>query len=94
MSWTWKYQIVCASSSNEPIGLPDEACTTDILVSDFWDTKQAAIRCHATQLQPDSTFALLPPEVMRELQSWECFQLAQSSIGEDKDSHDLFTGLG
>jgi LmbE family N-acetylglucosaminyl deacetylase len=76
-----------------PIGLPDEACTTDIDVRDFLDTKQAAVQCHATQLRPDSIFALLPEAIMRELQIWECFQLAESYVGEDGDSHDLFTGL-
>jgi len=77
----------------EPFGLPDEACTTDVCVRDFWDTKQAAIQCHATQLNPDSVFALLPPDIMRDLMAWECFQLAESSVGEDGDSHDLLTGL-
>jgi len=78
----------------EPFGLPDEACTTDVHVLDFWDTKQAAIQCHATQLNPDSVFALLPPDIMRDLLAWECFQLAESHVGEDGDSHDLLTGLG
>jgi LmbE family N-acetylglucosaminyl deacetylase len=75
-------------------GLPDDACTTDVYVQDFWNTKQAAVECHATQLNPDSIFAILPPEVMRELQAWECFQLAETIVGEDGDSHDLFTGFG
>jgi N-acetyl-1-D-myo-inositol-2-amino-2-deoxy-alpha-D-glucopyranoside deacetylase len=78
---------------DEPFGLPDEACTTDVYVQDFWETKQAAVQCHATQLNPDSIFAALPPEVMHELQAWECFQLAESAVGEDGDSHDLFTGV-
>jgi hypothetical protein len=29
---------------------------------------------------------------MRELQAWECFQLAESLISADED-HDLFIGL-
>ena len=76
-----------------PFGLPDEACTTDIFVQGFWDTKQAAIQCHATQLRPDNIFAALPPEIMGELQAWECFQLAESYVGGDEESHDLFAGL-
>jgi LmbE family N-acetylglucosaminyl deacetylase len=75
------------------MGLPDDACTTDIFVQDFWETKQAAIQCHATQINPDSVFALLPPDIMRELQAWECFQLAESYVGGDGDRHDLLTGL-
>jgi len=75
-------------------GLPDEACTTDIHVEDFWSTKQMAVACHATQLNPDSIFAILPPDVMRELQAWECFQLVETTVGEDADSHDLFAGFG
>jgi LmbE family N-acetylglucosaminyl deacetylase len=78
---------------DQPFGLPDEACTTDIFVQDCWPTKQAAVQCHATQLNPDSIFAALPPEVMRELQSWECFQLAHSYVDGDEDTHDLFAGL-
>jgi LmbE family N-acetylglucosaminyl deacetylase len=77
----------------DPFGLPDEACTTDVDVHDFWDTKRAALQCHATQLKPDSLFASLPPEIMRELQSWECFQLVESTIGGDEGDHDLFAGL-
>jgi LmbE family N-acetylglucosaminyl deacetylase len=77
----------------EGFGLPDEACTTDIPVKDFWETKQAAVQCHATQLNPDSIFAMLPAEVMQELQSWECFQLAESHVGGDDGRHELLTGV-
>ncbi len=77
----------------ESFGLPDEACTTDIYVQDFWDVRQAAIRCHATQLGPDSIFAMLPPEIMRELQMWDCFQLAETLVTDDQSRHDLFEGL-
>ena len=77
----------------EPFGLPDEACTTDICVEDFWDVKRTALQCHATQLKPDGLFAALPPEIMRELQAWECFQLVDSTVGGDEGRHDLFAGL-
>jgi LmbE family N-acetylglucosaminyl deacetylase len=76
-----------------PFGLPDEACTTDVYVHDFWETKRAAIECHATQLNPDSIFSMLPPEIMGELQAWECFQLAKTFVDGDEGSHDLFAGL-
>jgi LmbE family N-acetylglucosaminyl deacetylase len=77
----------------EGIGLPDEACTTDVHVEGYWEAKQVAVHCHATQLNPDSIFAALPPEIMRGLQAWECFQLAESDVGGDGDSHDLLNGL-
>ena len=77
-----------------PFGLPDGACTTDVNVGDHWDAKQAAVECHATQLHADSIFSMLPIDVMRELQRWECFQLAKSYVGQDdQDGHDLFEGL-
>jgi LmbE family N-acetylglucosaminyl deacetylase len=77
-----------------PIGLPDAACTTDVYVGDCWEPKQEAVACHATQLHADSVFSMLPIEVMRELQRWECFQLARSLVGEDSaEGHDLFEGL-
>jgi N-acetyl-1-D-myo-inositol-2-amino-2-deoxy-alpha-D-glucopyranoside deacetylase len=77
----------------DTFGLPDEACTTDIDVQDFWNIKQAAVQCHATQLRPDNFFALLPSDMMAQLQAWECFQLAETFVGDDEGSHDLFAGL-
>jgi len=77
----------------EGLGLPDEACTTDIYVQECLDAKLAAMQCHATQFNPDSIFALIPPEVMRELQAWDCFQLAESYVGDDRGAHDLFVGI-
>jgi LmbE family N-acetylglucosaminyl deacetylase len=76
-----------------PFGLPDDACTTDIYVKGCWDTRQAAVQCHASQLNPDSIFAKLPPDVLRELQTWECFQLAETRVSGDEGAHDLFAGL-
>jgi LmbE family N-acetylglucosaminyl deacetylase len=77
----------------DTFGLPDEACTTDVDVQDFWQIKQKAAQCHATQLRPDNFFALLPPEMMRQLQAWECFQLAETFVDSDEGSHDLLAGL-
>lgn len=79
--------------ANGAFGLPDEACTTEVSVLDYWDTKRAALQCHSTQLKPDNFFSLLPPEIMRELQAWECFQLVESRVGSDDGTHDLFAGL-
>ena len=76
-----------------PLGLPDDACTTDITVQAFWEIKQSAVQCHATQLNPDSIFAALPPETMQELMAWECFQLAESSVRGNDGEHGLFAGL-
>jgi LmbE family N-acetylglucosaminyl deacetylase len=76
-----------------PFGLPDGACTTDVDIKGYWETKYAAVRCHATQLHPDSIFATLPPEIMGDLQNWECFQLAASLVGDDDGGHDLFANL-
>jgi LmbE family N-acetylglucosaminyl deacetylase len=78
---------------NQPFGLPDDACTTNIYVKDCWDTKQAAVQCHASQLNPDSIFAKLPPDIMRDLQTWECFQLAEACASGGEGAHDLFAGL-
>ena len=77
----------------EGMGLPDEFCTTDVYVQDYWEAKLAAMQCHATQLNPDSIFATLPPDIMAELQAWDCFQLAESYAGNDEGAHDLFAGL-
>lgn len=78
---------------SRPMGLPDEVCTTDVPVADYWPQKHRSWQCHATQLKADSIFATVPAELMSELQGWECFQLARSEVGPDRGEGDLFAGL-
>lgn len=61
--------------------IPDEAITTRIDVAEFTELKVQALRCHASQLGPDSFFMRMPPATYRERMKWETFVLAESLKG-------------
>ena len=81
-----------ASLEAEKIGSPDEAVTTTLDVSLYFDTKTASLACHRTQMDPDGPFARLPDDLMQEIMNIEFFTLAVSQ-GETPGS-DLLAALG
>jgi LmbE family N-acetylglucosaminyl deacetylase len=71
--------------------IPDEAITTRIDVEEFVNLKMEALRCHASQLGPDSFFRRMTPELYRERMKWETFVLAESRTGHPQGVEtDLF----
>jgi mycothiol S-conjugate amidase len=73
----------------------DEKYTTTIDIAGFQEVRAAALRAHATQVDPNSPFWFgLPPEVMRGIHPTEEFLLARSRVGPtDVTEDDLFAGL-
>ncbi len=73
----------------------DEKFTTTIDIDGYQEVRAAALRAHATQVDPNSPFWFgLPPEVMRGIHPTEEFFLAQSRVGPtDVTEDDLFAGL-
>jgi mycothiol S-conjugate amidase len=71
---------------------PDLA-TTHVPVGDFLDVRDEALRSHASQVSPQSTFFLWPNDLQREVWPWEDFQLADSKIDTDLPESDLFAGI-
>ena len=71
---------------------PDLA-TTHIPVGDFLDVRDEALRSHASQVSPQSTFFLWPNDLQREVWPWEDFQLADSTIETELPESDLFAGI-
>jgi mycothiol S-conjugate amidase len=73
----------------------DEKFTTTIDIDGYQEVRAAALRAHATQVDPNSPFWFgLPPEVMRGMHPTEEFLLAQSRVGPtDVIEDDLFAGV-
>ena len=71
---------------------PDLA-TTHIPVGDFLETREDALRSHASQVSPDSTFFLWPNDLQREVWPYEDFQLVDSVTPADLPESDLFAGI-
>ncbi len=67
--------------------------TTHIAVGDFLDTRDAALRSHASQVAPDSRFFFWPNDVQRDAWPFEDFELVHSSVESPIPENDLFAGI-
>jgi len=73
----------------------DEPFTTTIDIEGFADVRGAALKAHATQVDPNSPFWFgLPPEVLRDIHPVDQFRLAESRVGSTEVTEDdLFAGV-
>lgn len=72
----------------------DDRITTRIDVAEFYPKRVAALKAHATQIDPNSPFWFgLPDDIAAKLYPWEDWQLAASRVESDLPETDLFAGL-
>ena len=73
----------------------DHRVTTSIDIAEHYEIRLEALRAHATQVDPTSSFWFgLPPEVAREVHPYEDFILAHSRVDTTVPESDLFAGIG
>lgn len=79
--------------SREAREVPEREVTTHIPCSAFFPQRDAALRAHATQIDPDGFFFAVPREV--ELAQWptEEYELASSRVPVTLPETDLFAGV-
>jgi mycothiol S-conjugate amidase len=73
-------------------GQPDLA-TSHVPAGDFFDTRDAALRSHASQVSPDSSFFFWPNHLQRAAWPYEDFQLVDSKVEATVPENDLFAGI-
>lgn len=71
----------------------DRRVTTRVPCADFFDARDAALRAHASQIPPDSSFFAVPREFERRLWPTEDFELAKSRVPTSTPEDDLFAGV-
>jgi len=71
---------------------PDLA-TTHVPVGDFLEARDAALRAHASQVSPTSSFFFWPNDLIREAWPYEDFQLVESKVDTVMPESDLFAGI-
>jgi mycothiol S-conjugate amidase len=71
---------------------PDLA-TSSVEVGAFFDRRDDALRAHASQVSPDSSFFFWPNELQREVWPWEDYQLVSSLVPTELPETDLFAGI-
>jgi LmbE family N-acetylglucosaminyl deacetylase len=74
--------------------MSDDAITTRVDVSDSVDLKLNALYCHASQMDPNSIFAKIPPEIRKEGLREETLVRAESRVTSTLEvEDDLFVGI-
>src|SRR5690625_610913 len=71
----------------------DRLLTSRVDVRDFLQVRDAALRAHATQVDPDGAFFRIPHEVERAAWGTDDYELHLSRIGVQLPETDLFAGL-
>ena len=79
--------------SREAREVPERAVTTRVRCDDYFDRRDAALRAHATQIDPDGWFFAVPRELERRVWPWEEFELAASRVPTTTPEDDLFAGI-
>ncbi|SEN10547.1 mycothiol S-conjugate amidase [Cryobacterium luteum] len=84
----------------EPLGAARERmenypnfATTHVPAGDFLEVRDAALRAHASQVSPDSSFFFWPNDLVREAWPYEDFQLVESKVDTVMPESDLFAGI-
>ena len=67
--------------------------TTQVNSGEFFDLRDDALRAHASQVSPDSSFFFWPNDLQRTVWPWEDFELATSRVDTTLPETDLFTGI-
>jgi mycothiol S-conjugate amidase len=70
-----------------------ERITTKVHAADFFHIRDAALKAHATQIEPDGRWFAVPLDLQRHAWPTEDFQLALSYVGTTKNESDLFAGV-
>ncbi len=67
--------------------------TTQIHVADYFEHRDAALRAHRTQIDPQGHFFTTPNSRQRQTWPWEDYVLIDSRVETTLPETDLFTGL-
>lgn len=67
--------------------------TTRVRCEGYFTVRDAALRAHATQVDPDGTWFGVPMEIQRTVWPTEDFELARSLVDTDLPEDDLFAGV-
>jgi mycothiol S-conjugate amidase len=79
--------------SREAREIPEREVTTRVHAADWFEVRDAALRAHATQIDPDGFFFAIPRDV--EAREWptEEYELAESRVPTSLPEDDLFAGV-
>jgi mycothiol S-conjugate amidase len=86
----WMKQWLDDESPREDKGL---RVTTRVPCGEFFETRDDALRAHATQVDPDGFWFAVPLAIQQKVWPTDDFQLVRSSVGPIGTEDDLFAGV-
>ena len=97
------HDAIVASGRESPFGdwidsrqareVPEREVTTRIECADWFDARDAALRAHATQIDPEGFFFAIPRDLERAQWSTEEYELAETRVETTLPEDDLFAGI-
>ncbi|MBM9468591.1 mycothiol conjugate amidase Mca [Nakamurella leprariae] len=72
---------------------PGLRTTTRVPVADFFTARDAALRAHATQIDPDAHWFAIPHEIEARVWATDDYELARSLVDTTTPESDLFAGI-
>ncbi len=73
---------------------PDGRVTTQVQCAEYFGVRERALLAHATQIDPDGSFFVIPAKEQGAIWPTEEWDLALSYVAVPNDEDDLFAGLG
>ena len=70
-----------------------ERVTTRVRCGDYFESRDEALKAHATQIDPNSRWFAVPLEMQRELWPTEEYELVRSLVDSTVPEDDLFAGV-
>lgn len=95
------HSAILAAGSESPFGAwldrrdgrLDRRVTARVHVADYFPHRDAALRAHASQVDPAGFFFAFPRHLEREVWPVEEFELARTRVATDPQESDLFAGV-
>jgi mycothiol S-conjugate amidase len=72
---------------------PGTRITSQVAVADYFHVRDAALRAHETQIDPDSMWFSVPPDLEARVWGTEDYELARSLVDTTLPEDDLFAGV-
>jgi mycothiol S-conjugate amidase len=79
--------------SEHPRPDPASRITTRVPVADFFGVRDAALKAHETQIDPDSHWFAIPHDLEAEIWGTDDYELARSLVDAPLPEDDLFAGV-
>jgi len=73
--------------------IPERPVTTKVPVAEFFAQRDAALRAHASQIDPEGFFFAVPRDLEADVWPWDEYELAESRVPVELPEDDLFAGI-